>query len=174
MSKYFEIDAKSKFRTPKVASQATHTHSGIVDKTRMIYSEADERLYIGGLSAWIGISTPYDVLDQGTKMLFGSYPLPTGWSLDTTWNDRVILLETNAAQIGNTGGSWTITGILGAGSHTHSFIDHATVSVDNDYGPKWLPSVYHGHKLSSDNSHTHSQSGSWRPYNIRYCVGEYQ
>lgn len=175
MSKYFEIDAQSKFRIPKVADQATHTHNLISDIARLIYSEADERLYIGYINRWIAVSTPYDVLDQGTKMLFGAYPLPTGWNMDTSLNDRVVLLDTTASQIGNTGGSWTITGIYAAGSHNHNLDGgYATITTEIDYGQATASSAYHGHFTSTESSHTHAHTAGWRPYNIRYCVGEYQ
>jgi len=175
MSKYFEIDAKSKFRIHKVKDHATHIHNGIVDKTRLIYSEEDERLYIGEVSDWIAISTPYDIFDQNTKMLFGSYPLPTGWNIDTTYNDKVVLLETDAGQIGDTGGSWTITGIFGGGSHNHN-INKSIATIKNwvDGGGRFVAAWYHGHFTSDEATHTHSHSPAWRPYNIRYCVGEYQ
>ena len=175
MSKYFEIDAQSKFRSHKITDQATQTHT-LSDLARLIYSEADERLYIGGVNSWIAVSTPYDVLDQGTKMLFGAYPLPTGWNMETSLNDKVVLLDTTASQIGNTGGSWTITGINGAGNHNHNIVpaDYATLSVEIDYGQDICSSVYHSHFTTTESNHTHAHTAGWRPYNIRYCVGEYQ
>ncbi len=39
--------------------------------------------------------------------------IPTGWTLDTAFDDRVPIVETTQAQGGSTGGSWTITGIGG-------------------------------------------------------------
>ncbi len=174
MSKYFEIDAQSKFISHRVMNQTTYEHTES-DIARLIYSDDDERLYIGGVNNWIAVSTPYDILDQGTKMLFGAYPLPTGWNLDTSWNDRVALLDTNASQIGTTGGSWTITGIFGSGSHNHNLThDWATTQVNVDYGQMYVSSVYHGHFTATEPNHTHAHTPGWRPYNIRYCVGEYQ
>ena len=175
MSKYFEIDAQSKFRTHKVADQATHTHNLISDIARLIYSEVDERLYIGHINRWIAVSTPYDVLDQNTKMLFGAFPLPTGWNIDVTLNDKVVLLDTNAGQIGDTGGSWTISGINSNGSHNHNLAyDRATIQAEIDYGQSIVSSGWHGHYTTTESSHTHAHTPGWRPYNIKYCVGEYQ
>lgn len=176
MSKFYEIDAQSKFKSHRVLDKDTETHNGYVDKARLIYSEADKRLCIGGLSGWNIITTPYDVFDKNTKVLFGSYPLPTGWNLDTAWNDRVVLLTDTSSETGDTGGSWTVTGINTAGSHTHTTslgtetgnVDY--VAIVSDYSA----SQAHTHDVSSDGGHIHSHSPGWRPYNIRYCVAEYQ
>ena len=173
MSKFFEIDAQSEFRVHKVADQATETHNLISDIARLIYSEVDERLYMGYINRWVSVSTPYDVLDQNTKMLFGSFPLPTGWNLDATFNDRVVLLDTNASQIGDTGGSWTITGINANGSHNHNFTGTSSIKVEVDYGQSIVSSSYHSHFTTTESNHTHAHTPGWRPYNIRYCVGEY-
>lgn len=172
MSKFYEIDAQSKFITHKVSDRATHIHNGN-DKARLIYSEADERLCIGGLADWKVVATPYDVIDQNTKVLFGSFPLPTGWNLDTAWNDNAVLLTNETGEVGNTGGSWTITGMYYGGEHNHS-VGRGTTKIAIDYG--WGNQAYykHSHTIYTDGSHVHSHDGSWRPYSVRYCVAEYQ
>lgn len=62
----------------------------------------------------------------GTKMVFRQASAPTGWTQDTTLNDRVLRLVSGAG--GGTGGSWTISGLTVAGhalttnelpAHTH-------------------------------------------------------
>lgn len=63
------------------------------------------------------IDAVLDVIDDalanlivtGTKMLFAQATAPTGWTQDTTLNDRVIRVVSGAGA--GTGGSWTISGL---------------------------------------------------------------
>jgi hypothetical protein len=52
--------------------------------------------------------------------------IPTGWTLDTSFDDRVPIVETTQAQGANTGGGWTITGLT-ADSHSHGFTPTGSV-----------------------------------------------
>ena len=81
------------------------------------------------------------VIPSGTKMLFVTSSAPTGWTLVTTYDDVVPIIQ-NAASIA-TGGNWTIgtSTLAGAsGSHTHTY--NHTHGVGN-----------HVHAI---NNHTHS------------------
>jgi len=175
MSKYYEINAQGKFRIPKISDKDTYTHNGEIDISRLIYSEADERLCIGTLTNWMPVSTPYDIFDQNTKVLIGSYPLPTGWNLNTIHNDKVVLITDDITEVEDTGGSWVFSGMAINGSHTHSMGNPSTIAqVDSSSEHHQFPNLYHIHSVSSDSGHVHIMDGTWRPYNIKYCIAEYQ
>lgn len=173
MSSYYEIDAQSEFRAPKVKDKDTHNHNMITDIARLIYSEADERLCIGTWNDWKIVATPNDILDQNTKVLFGSYPLPTGWNLDASNDDKVALVTTNASDIGDTTGDWQITGMIENGSHKHSMSRASAVIMHRSSGSVILSSYYHEHTTSTDGDHFHTITSSWRPYHRKYCIAEY-
>lgn len=47
--------------------------------------------------------------------------IPTGWTLNTSFDDRVPIVETTQSQGNDTGGSWTISGLNGTQpNHTHA------------------------------------------------------
>lgn len=48
-------------------------------------------------------------MDVGTRTVFHQAAAPTGWTLDSSINDRVLRVSDTAG--GGTGGSWTISGI---------------------------------------------------------------
>ena len=58
------------------------------DEGRMVYSRSDDKIYIATSTAWVVLSTKYSVLTAGTTLLFGAYPLPTGWNI-TAYNDVI-------------------------------------------------------------------------------------
>ena len=175
MSKYYEIDAQGKFRIPKVADKDTEDITLISDTSRLIYSEADERLCIGTSSTWEILATPYDIFDQLTKVLIGSFPLPTGWNLETTHNDKVALITDDVTEVEDTGGSWVISGMDTDGAHVHSMGNPSTIAqVDYSSEHNQFPNLYHVHSVSSDGGHVHVMDGLWRPYHIYYCIAEYQ
>lgn len=78
---------------------------------------------------------------EGSLLKFAS-ALPTGWTLNTSFNDKVDLNTSTAEDVGDTGGSWEISGITGGvtGSHiltlseipAHSHTTTFTVSTATD------------------------------------------
>jgi len=69
----------------------------------------------------------------GTKMLFVS-SLPPGWTLDTTFTDKVLRVVSDDTAVGTTGGSWVISGISSAGSHTHTINSAGAHKHELPYG----------------------------------------
>lgn len=82
--------------------------------------------------------------------------IPTGWTLNTSFDDRVPIVETTQAQGANTGGGWTITG-LSADSHTHTYTPAGTngTSTVNELRGDGLGGI-----LVAMPSHTHTFTGS--------------
>ena len=68
--------------------------------------------YFNGIS-WVSATEDEADVPSGTKMLFAQNFVPTGWSLDNSYSDRVIIVTSSATSGGTTGGSWTITGLTG-------------------------------------------------------------
>lgn len=81
-------------------------------------------------------------LAAGTAMLFHQAAAPTGWTQDTTVNDRVLRMVSGAGA--GTGGSWTISGVT---------VDNHALTVSE------MPAHDHGGGGNTGND-THSHSGS--------------
>lgn len=112
-------------------------------------------------------------MDIGTKTLFYQAAAPTGWTQDTSVNDRVLRVVDSTG--GGTGGSWTISGISVDGhalslseipSHAHTmrlygnYGDGGTKSgVEGGSGSESTSSVGSG----AAHSHTMTIGNSWRP-----------
>ncbi len=135
---------------------------------------------------------------SGTVMLFYQATAPVGWTINTSLNDKVIMI--NSASGGVTGGSWTISGISTTAGHLHTTAGH-TLSIAEipshnhtvpfvsvsfwSGGSSWHPVVAgttassytggggsHTHgDTGTAGAHTHTFDGTWRPAyaNIIVC-----
>ena len=136
---------------------------------------ADEYLTVNSAGNAMEFRTfPNPIIETGSKMLFGQSAAPTGWTQDTSVNDRVIRLTSGTG--GGTGGTWSLTGITTGGhtlttaempSHRHTSYGSQNLCIGGCEAGQ-LP-IYninsstgytgsnqpHSHPLSSDNS--------WRP-----------
>ena len=180
MSKYHEINIKGKHWLHRIADKDTYTHEGTVDKARMIYSEDDESIYIGSGVAWAKLATAYDVLGQNSKVLMGTFPLPTGWNIDTTDDDIMILFtstEENIDTVPSPGG-WYLAGLEEAGLHNHAGRtkgpQNGTIVIGKSELYLDVGDDRHNHNITYDGQHGHSFDNTWRPAYIKYCVAEYQ
>ncbi len=130
------------------------------------------------------------VLETSTTALFVQAAAPTGWTQNSTYNDRAIrVVNTNG---GGVGGSWTISGLSvnghqlsvsempshnhGGGSHRHSLPGHDAggsgnlaqqVSFSNYFAAN-INTSYSGTIISTQggnaqHSHGLSANGAWRP-----------
>lgn len=120
-------------------------------------------------------------IPSGTKMLFYQASAPTGWTQDTSQNDKVIRVVSGEG--GGSGGSWTISGVTVDAhtlitaeipSHTHGY-RYFTSSPYTTSGGTYIASNYstqqtgatgggggHNHGLSAD--------GNWRPAYIDVII----
>ena len=146
------------------------------DEDRLVYSKSDDNIYIATSSEWIVLSTKYSVLTAGSTLLFGSYPLPTGWNI-TNYNDVIVSITDSSGSVGSLAGAWQITGFGTGGSHDHG---GSTTAPDNVYvtwpdnNPDYtldasVVNHLHGHTLIADGVHTHSFDGAWRPRSVKFC-----
>ncbi len=183
MSKFHEISLKGKYWLHRIADIDTYIHEGSVDKARVVYSESDEKVYVGSGSGWLKFTTAYDVLSAGSKVLMGTFPLPTGWNIDVSEDDIWPTLTSNEGDIGTDhGGShvggWTISGMQGSGQHNHGGrtkgAQGGTILIGESDIYSYVGDDKHNHNIQNAAQHFHSFTDTWRPENIKYCVAEYQ
>lgn len=138
---------------------------------------------------WIPIGQSFP---SGTKMLFIQAAAPTGWTQDTSVNDRVLRIVNND-DAGETGGSWAISGIsvddhtLTAGeipSHTHGMPSGIWLrnnlggSTNNGQMPGGgLDFVYGALNTNAAGSggahgHTITIGSAWRPSYVNAMIAE--
>lgn len=103
--------------------------------------------YVSG-SGWVRS----EAIPSGTKMLFFQASAPTGWTQDTSQNDRVLRVVSGAG--GGTGGSWTLSGITVA--------DH-TLTVDE------IPAHDHGLEYMT----AHTAAGSAMPNTVGTATAKF-
>ncbi len=107
---------------------------------------------------WVLLTTAYDVITQGTKMLLGFFPLPTGWNIKTDNTDKVVMLTPTGAQVGSTDGSWIITGADSQGSHNDHVLSTPTATIALGISDVYTNVGLHNHihTLIVDGIHKHS------------------
>jgi hypothetical protein len=125
-------------------------------------------------------------IPSGSIMLFLQSGTPAGWTLITTWDDRVPLMESTAAQGGSAGGNWTIT--AHTYNHTHNassttnvssiaasndgpfgstLSNNPTVTFNSDNHTHAAPNATTNTSVSNPNSATINHDASWRPSYIK-------
>lgn len=113
-------------------------------------------------------------MDVGTRSMFHQAAAPTGWTLDTSVNDRVLRVSDTSG--GGNGGSWTISGISVNGhaltisempAHTHEAVTFNQPGVGNAGGGgarvSQLP--FETTSVGGGQAHSHGLTigSSWRP-----------
>lgn len=128
------------------------------------------------------INTQKPRMDVGTRALFYQAAAPTGWTLVTSVNDRVLRVSSTAG--GGTGGNWTITGLVVQGhalteaqlpAHTHGGV---MVPAGNGIGPPGggnnLGTAGSTSATGSGQTHSHgiTHDGNWRPAYADVIIAE--
>jgi len=110
------------------------------------------------------------LIPAGTKMAFFQASVPTGWTQDTSVNDKVLRVVSGTG--GGSGGSWTISGIsVSSSASTES--QSVWVSSTATFAPGSTTAVtgigtgWHSHNISS----TAASNGTWRPAYIDVVIG---
>jgi len=160
----------------RVADKDIERHRTGIDEGRFIYAQAQQKIYYGTSSDWQVISTRYDVIDSGTRMLMGKFPLPEGWNIVTENNDRLVLISNAGSEVGGTAGSWTITGLDQQGSHNHTTgFGYPRERLGSDNLDNQYTALYqHRHSIAVDGLHSHTFDGTWRPSYVKFCEAEYE
>lgn len=165
--KFYGVRSLGKLWIHRVDDVNNVVHNGEEDEGRLMYNRADDHLYAGSESKWLKITTPYDIFSVGTKILFQSYPLPTTWNIDVSYNDMTVITTKTAASVATNSGSWIISGIQQSGSHNHGYRTGGPTSNSSNIG---ISDAYaygvrtnHTHTITSDGDHQHFSDGTWRP-----------
>lgn len=133
---------------------------------------------------------------EPVKLSFYQNTIPTGWALDISFDDRVPIVETTQAEGGNTGGSWTISGLagtqpahahgpgslqseafniyeiggVGPGSSTLSTFDDATSWAGLETGTAVLQITGGATAFAGSEAVTVSHTPGWRPNFVKVLV----
>lgn len=110
----------------------------------------------------------------GAKMWFYNNAAPSGWTFDSSLNDRVLSVTSTVGDGGATTGAWTISGLTSAiggaaGAHTPG-VSLGTISVGGGVG-----TAVSNVTMQAVGTHTHaagaiSADGAWRPASARGIV----
>lgn len=109
-----------------------------------------------------------------TPFLIIASTAPTGWTQNTSWNDRVIRVVSGAGA--GTGGAWGISGLT-SGAHTHSTPTHShNIAGGSDTGIQiydinvfsWLDSVGRVVRYQNQLQTTSGSGGSTAPLAMDY------
>lgn len=170
-----KVDCKGKFWAPTI-NYITDEVWSASKEARLFYSTQTDSLWYADSVEWKKITHAEDVINDGQKMLFLSYPLPDSWTVDTTHNEISVLTSTTEANAGSSQGSWTITGMSGSeGVHNHSVSsgnEAAWTGVSEGWG--YLSIWWHYHFMSkSETEHTHSIDVDWKPKYVYVLKGIY-
>lgn len=135
---------------------------------------------------WI-VKDRRQIIDSGTLCLFVQATAPTGWTKETTHDDKMLRLVTGAASSGGTTAwssiltSRTITEAMlpahthdagtfataSDGAHTHTYTTRGYTSDNHDFTGGFANNIWQGQtsvNTSSNGNHTHSFSGQSAGY----------
>lgn len=174
--RFDKIEVIGKLWLQSVSDKDTEKHRGPKDEGRLIYAQSQRKIYFGDDSDWQLFTTAYDVIDKTSKMLLGSFPLPDGWNIQTDKNDVVVHVTPTSGSVGDTEGTWVITGTDEQGSHNDHILSVPT--LNNLLGGSEIYTSVgrydHSHTIIVDGLHDHTFDGTWRPAYVNFCEAEYQ
>lgn len=169
----------------------------IVLEAGLSLDKGDDSQVLQAILSLIGNAVESVAIVSGTKMLFLNSSAPTGWTQDTTINDRVIRVVSSAG--GGVGGSWTLSGLSASvgnttlslsqtPSHTHPISrasDRGTFAqwdsgggrvIDGGTLTAYNRNTANTNAVGGSGAHAHSASissdGTWRPayVNVIACT----
>lgn len=139
-----------------------------------------------GITFSDGTSTSTNLIPAGTVMMFVQTAAPTGWTKDTTHNNKALRVVNGTASSGGSlafttaFGSRTPSGTVGATtlttaqmpSHTHSAVErggsysYCLIAQSSGYGT--TAGLTTSGATGGGGSHTHSFSGSAIDFSVQY------
>lgn len=183
--KFHTVNVQGKFWTQRVADKDTTQHKNVIDEARLIYSEDDGKLYYGTQTDWKQVMGTYDFITSDTRMMFGYFPLPDGWNINTTKDDMTVMI-TQTSDVGQIEGSWTITGMEYDGIHGHGaastkfpgYFDLGTSDKSikrgtSDIHDPRASNNDHFHGILEDGYHSHGFNVNWRPSYIKFLEAKF-
>lgn len=172
-----EIKGKIWIQVRAVAGSAAR-HRGVDDEGRIFYSTVDEKIWFATSTEWKELSGKHSVISSGSRMLFGTSPLPENWNLNATTiiNGKIIMVTNDSDEVGNySSGTWTITGMDTADSHDHggTLASTSYYRIGKSDLKSVVPKYTHIHTLYADGVHQHTFNGTWRPAHVKLVEAEY-
>ena len=140
----------------EIGSAWVDTSAGIV------YMCTDET---AGAASWANISDPFP---SGTKMLFQQTAAPTGWTKDTTHNDKALRIVSGTVGTGGSVAFSTVFGITATDAHTLT-VDQIPAHTHTYNQPAGLIEVGTGSNKTLNGSSTNTGStggGTGHSHNI--------
>jgi hypothetical protein len=174
---YGTVNILGKF-WPQRSSDISLVEWAADDEGRLLYDADNDHFYYATSTKWQKVSDTDDLFRVNTTLMFAS-ALPTGWNIEENITDKVVILTGSTSLIGQTGGSWVITGISQAGNHNHytpSNLGLATPQNDVKVttGDYHTANKNHKHTFNTTGKHSHTFTGSWRPDSVKLAIGVYQ
>jgi len=160
--KFHEVDIRGSFKLPIESNSSLRWDANEIGK--MFYSIADNGIFFGDASGYTKLNGYLDVFQTNTSAIMGSYPIPTGWNILSSYVGRCIYITGIPGEVGITDGSWTIWGLSTAGQHDHTLspaVEDRPVGKSDIYGD--CSKDTHIHTMTADGLHTHTFDGNWRP-----------
>ena len=115
-------------------------------------------------TTWRVVSKAESWFPSGTRMVFDNDTAPVGWVRDTTTaNDSVIRLVTGARA---DAGSWTISGLTHAHTHTIPISGYGTIADTGATGEMGVDSTTIANTVQASGAASTaavSSDGTWRP-----------
>jgi hypothetical protein len=177
----FPVAADTPVTCHKIPHGNTASRPAAGNANRWFYNTTTQTIQRDTGSGWEDIVAPKGLVPSGTKMVFGQATAPTGWTKDTTYNDKMLRIVSGSG--GGNGGSWTIT--LDNDTHSHSLwgppysffpglgpsseIAHSYATKEARPGDISLfqtinnHNIDHIHSVGDSYSHEHTSNGTWRP-----------
>ena len=168
---YEHKNSSGRHMIPVVANDAARNAITDWEKGSLVYNGTKLQIQTAvnpGPFVWADTIVATVPIPAGTKMIFKQANAPTGWTQDTSLNDRV--LRVVSGEGAGTGGSWTISGLT-ASAHTHTYSDTTSgpntgVSVSAP-GSGFVATNTHSHTFSGitglANNNGVASTGAWRP-----------
>jgi hypothetical protein len=169
--------------TPNASGSSLYTKTGANSKNELFFQ--DNAGEVTQITAG-GALNQTSVIPSGTNMLFLQATVPVGWTLNSSFTDRVIRVATGGTgdKGGQTGGSWNIAGVTIGGTsltisqlppHSHT-IAQSLITASGFAGGGGTPfgagSVQTGSQgAGAAHSHGFSNDGTWRPSYANVIVG---
>jgi hypothetical protein len=173
------VDIRGSFYPHKITDINQTPHDPDLDEGRLVWDDDIQALFYGSSTGWVRLTDANDMFNVGQKIMFASQPLPTGWNIDASLNDRVIMITDAQSQIGITGGTWTISGMRSNGGHNH--FAPGGIGNPNQVLYRGVSEIYatgsfrlHKHTFTTNGAHTHTFQPTWRPAHVEFILAEYQ
>jgi len=122
------------------ANNSISAGSLTIDTAEVTYNHSDSSLHVNGNALAFKSDVDNNAFPSGTKMLFQQTSAPTGWTKDTTHNNKALRVTNGTVGTGGNASFNTVFGLTATNNHTLTEAQ--------------MPS--HSHSTSNSGNHSHS------------------